>query len=96
MILRKLHGKPVNESTSDENMACLMRCYQHFNGYNPLIKPIREALGSCVEHKFVATAINSTMQLLARCELSRLDCVITQHAASSQQPSSQANQTIAT
>jgi hypothetical protein len=37
MILRQLRGKPVNESTSDEKMSCLVRCFHHFEGYMPLV-----------------------------------------------------------
>jgi hypothetical protein len=86
-ILRNLHGKPVDDSTGDENMACLMRCYRHSHGYTPLANVIRDALGSCVDSLWVATTINSTKQLLARRELSRLDCV-PELTTSSQEPAS--------
>ncbi len=72
-----------------KDISCLMRCYRNFNGYIPLYEAIQEYRGSCVHKDWVALAINSTKQLLARRELSRLDCVITEHASSPQQPSSQ-------
>jgi hypothetical protein len=64
-----------------------MQCYRHFDGYMPLMKAIRATLGPCVEQTWVALAVNSIIQLLARHELSRLDSV-TKHTTASQAPAS--------
>ena len=65
-ILRQLDGRPVDDTTSNEDMACLLRCFRHFDGYSPLASALTKAHSQRVDPRWVATAVNSAKQLLAR------------------------------
>jgi hypothetical protein len=88
-LLQQLHGEPAEESTSDTGMACLLRCYQHFNQCSLLIKAIRNKFGPCVQQNWILPAVNSIIHVLARRELIRFD-LISQRKASHQAHSTQA------